>query len=585
MRYELHTGKFGQYFHDGEQDEDMSLASVLSLLNRELDTPAAMNYERRLAESQTTVNEALAKRDSARLRLERLDADYQKVVAACLKCDPIAAADREDQKIEPPWEVVDRIRLKHDDVLAKLDAECARLATQYNDVEDRLREMRDERDALDSDLQDEQEGNLRLRRDFGAHDHETLPQSVGRLAVSGSGEVGKRQRVYYQGIVYGVCNLIDQYGIKNRRHTVCGTVDQPSAEVLDRLRALLKTSPGAERLLTALESVKVDHEKSRCEIRDVLDQASVPTHDAEGVNLLSVVERIAVLTRRSTPHEDVRRTAYVAGLERAAARVLTLGRPFVASCDEDDPTVVALWDALNDLHEATKDRVLPANNYVLGLEEIVDELAQDDDCRCTDGKCLRCRSEEFLAAFKRGRYCVDGSTRIMTDKGFKSVKALLPTGSGMRAELLAEIDELLQSSKGVWVGGRLDSIRALIADNAEFARLILAVNESMTDKRLTALASDSGLTVAEINELFDRSEAAFEAHKPPPLDFAQQMQAHIDQGLSTEEILERVEPDTAGIDLIELVKSQRAQIMRLNTRVRGECHAKEEAYKRGGEPR
>ena len=476
-RYELHTGKFGQYFHDGEQDEDMSLASVLSLLNRELDTPAAMNYERRLAELQTTVNEALAKRDLARLRLERLDADYQKVVAACLKCDPIAAADREDQKIEPPWEVVDRIRLKHDDVLAKLDAECARLATQYNDVEDRLREMRDERDALDSDLQDEQEGNLKLRREFGIHDDETMSQFVERMATLSDVREEKARRKYYQSIVYGVCNLIDGHGVKNRRRTVSGTLEKPCTQVQDRLKELLQSkSPESERLLAALKSAKANHEKSRCEIRDALDQASVPARDAEDVNLLSVVERIAVLARRSTPHEDVRRTAYAAGLERAAARVLTLGRPFVASCDEDDPTVVALWDALNDLHEATKDRVLPANNYVLGLEEIVDELAQDDDCRCTDGKCLRCRSEEFLAAFKRGRYCVDGSTRIMTDKGLKSVKSLLPTGSGMRAELLTEIDDLLQSQK-VWVGGRLDSIRALIGDNTGMRAMLGYVND------------------------------------------------------------------------------------------------------------
>jgi hypothetical protein len=34
---------------------------------------------------------------------------YQKVVAACLRCDPIPACKRAGDQLEPPWEVIDRI--------------------------------------------------------------------------------------------------------------------------------------------------------------------------------------------------------------------------------------------------------------------------------------------------------------------------------------------------------------------------------------------------------------------------------------------------------------------------------------------
>jgi hypothetical protein len=48
----------------------------------------------------------------------------------------------------------------------------------------------------------------------------------------------KCRRTYYQTIVYEVCTIID----RNRgdgKKTVCGTVDAPTTEVQDTLRALL----------------------------------------------------------------------------------------------------------------------------------------------------------------------------------------------------------------------------------------------------------------------------------------------------------------------------------------------------------
>lgn len=47
----------------------------------------------------------------------------------------------------------------------------------------------------------------------------------------------KERRVYYQDIVYSVCNIIDPLF---ETPTVCGTVDGPSAEVVDRLREVVE---------------------------------------------------------------------------------------------------------------------------------------------------------------------------------------------------------------------------------------------------------------------------------------------------------------------------------------------------------
>ena len=43
-----------------------------------------------------------------------LEEMYQKVVAACLRCDPLPACQREDDQLETPWEVIDRIRCERD---------------------------------------------------------------------------------------------------------------------------------------------------------------------------------------------------------------------------------------------------------------------------------------------------------------------------------------------------------------------------------------------------------------------------------------------------------------------------------------
>ena len=48
------------------------------------------------------------------LKEETLESMYAKVVAVALECDPIAAKDRADGKIEPPWEVFARVKSERD---------------------------------------------------------------------------------------------------------------------------------------------------------------------------------------------------------------------------------------------------------------------------------------------------------------------------------------------------------------------------------------------------------------------------------------------------------------------------------------
>jgi hypothetical protein len=86
-------------------------------LERERDE-ALHQMEKYAAEAKLAIaahESAFCERDEAR----ELEAMYQKVVAACLRCDPIPACQREDDQLEPPWEVIDRIRCELNDARAE----------------------------------------------------------------------------------------------------------------------------------------------------------------------------------------------------------------------------------------------------------------------------------------------------------------------------------------------------------------------------------------------------------------------------------------------------------------------------------
>ena len=58
----------------------------------------------------------------------------------------------------------------------------------------------------------------------------------------------KQRRVYYQDIVYAVCNIMDRYLPKDGV-VVCGTIEHPSTDVQTLLEILLKPEADEETTL------------------------------------------------------------------------------------------------------------------------------------------------------------------------------------------------------------------------------------------------------------------------------------------------------------------------------------------------
>jgi hypothetical protein len=56
-----------------------------------------------------------------RQRHEQLEGDYQKIVTEVLKCNPISASQRSDDQLEPPWEVIARVRQQLFSALAAIE--------------------------------------------------------------------------------------------------------------------------------------------------------------------------------------------------------------------------------------------------------------------------------------------------------------------------------------------------------------------------------------------------------------------------------------------------------------------------------
>jgi len=55
----------------------------------------------------------------------------------------------------------------------------------------------------------------------------------------------KKRRVYYQDIVYAVCNTLDTSG--EGRHIICGTVDEPSIETQEAAKGAMETITAATK--------------------------------------------------------------------------------------------------------------------------------------------------------------------------------------------------------------------------------------------------------------------------------------------------------------------------------------------------
>lgn len=62
----------------------------------------------------------------------------------------------------------------------------------------------------------------------------------------------KERRIYYQDIVYDICNLLDTWHCK--RFTVCGTVSQPSTNVQKEVKRLILLSNGPRHESPAMKA-------------------------------------------------------------------------------------------------------------------------------------------------------------------------------------------------------------------------------------------------------------------------------------------------------------------------------------------
>jgi hypothetical protein len=69
-----------------------------------------------------------AARERVTEQRDSIDSMYHKIIKEVLECDPIPACQREDDQLEPPWEVIARIRKQRDRL-----AEALRKAISWGD--------------------------------------------------------------------------------------------------------------------------------------------------------------------------------------------------------------------------------------------------------------------------------------------------------------------------------------------------------------------------------------------------------------------------------------------------------------------
>jgi hypothetical protein len=91
-------------------------------------------------------------------KVKQLEADYQKIVTEVLKCDPIPASQRSDDQLEPPWEVIARIRHQ---LAAELEITNQRVAEQVRASYEISKQLREQLDAEQSSQQAEKQNLVR----------------------------------------------------------------------------------------------------------------------------------------------------------------------------------------------------------------------------------------------------------------------------------------------------------------------------------------------------------------------------------------------------------------------------------------
>jgi hypothetical protein len=105
----------GFHIHTGE--EAKGLCEILNNLERERDE-ARIELEKYTTDSEDDAlyNVRRLRKELTAVTAQRdgIDSMYYKIIKEVLECDPIPACKREDDHLEPPWEVIARIREQRD---------------------------------------------------------------------------------------------------------------------------------------------------------------------------------------------------------------------------------------------------------------------------------------------------------------------------------------------------------------------------------------------------------------------------------------------------------------------------------------
>jgi len=111
------TNRFYASFADGEcipnQDEWLalceSLETELTAACQEIDMLKS-KYADHHAEAERLTSEI----NAVTKQRDKIDLMYHKIIKEVLECDPIPACKRKDDQLEPPWEVIARVREQRD---------------------------------------------------------------------------------------------------------------------------------------------------------------------------------------------------------------------------------------------------------------------------------------------------------------------------------------------------------------------------------------------------------------------------------------------------------------------------------------
>lgn len=74
----------------------------------------------RTLERELSTRSATAAHRHGKTTCEEMESMYHKIVMVALDCDPIAASERADDQLEPPWEVFARIKRERDELIELL---------------------------------------------------------------------------------------------------------------------------------------------------------------------------------------------------------------------------------------------------------------------------------------------------------------------------------------------------------------------------------------------------------------------------------------------------------------------------------